>query len=479
MPQPSVGRETPAKRQESNRRGPKVTLANGLRRRGNYFQADYRRWGHGQLTLRLPGSRTPITDPIVANATYQEACAEYDRRAVDAANGLVVIHPVSLHPADYVVEFMRMRTAAKKQSPAHLDTQAHYLTRIFQETSFQQFTNIQQIGRRNVAVLMVELSTMRKAHPLPFPVANLAGIPEHLHEKTREEWEEKNNRLSPATIRIMAMALSALFTHAIDLEDYKAVHPVRRHSSVPSQYKYEEAEFLEVEEAARMLTHLETEVAHWRSPYAYEMLAVLLYTGARKEEMMGLRPEDVLWSDGEIILNGTKTDGSKRRIPLWPALARILRAFFDREGLFKKSRALVFPGAPRAGKKGQTEEQRRNSMLNLLKRLARDVGISKAITHHTMRHTYASVRLQMVQNVNGKLVNVTKHTVMKEMGHASEQLLDRLYGHVLRGRLAITELDYTAACVVTHCESKPASANALLGAATLPSEGAAGGMAAA
>lgn len=433
-------------RKKANHHVDGVTLVDGLRPHGAGFQADFRRWGGGQPTLRFPGSSDAIRDPAVANARYLAACGELEHRAKDAANGLSVTE-TSMHPTDYIPAFMRVRYATSALTKEYLDGQAHYLGRIFEETSFKALTSIQQIDRKAITQLVLDLSAMRKAHPQPFPPEQLLGIPVGQHKESRRIWDEMNNRLSPETVRVMIMALSALITHAIHEGDYTAAHPVSRHRHVPKQSQQSEAEFLEVEEAGRMLARLESEVSHWRSPYAYEMFAVLLYTGMRKHEMMRMRPQDIRWEEGRIMIYGTKNDRGRRSVRLWPALAAILRPFFDREGLFETPRSLLFPGSPRAGRKGQNV-QRRESMLRVIKRVARDVGIKKLVTHHTTRHTYASVRLQMVQNVDGRLVPVAKLEIMRELGHGSEKMLDRVYGHVLQGRFACTELDYMAAPVV-------------------------------
>jgi integrase len=453
-----------------------VVLPPGLRPRGAGFQADFREWGHGQPTLKHSKTGQTVTDPTVAKEEYPAQCRALAEHAAKAANGHAqddAAASCSLAPADYVPRYVALRYAQaeaglakklkrkfgamppterdRKRALGYVRSIDHYLERIFGETSFATLTSIQQITRKRIKDLVAELYEMRVAHPKPMPkkvAARIAKLPVEEATVERERWEREHHFLKPPTIRVMMMALSGLLTHAIDNEEYEGGNPCSRHKAIPPQYKYGPGEWLEVREAQRLLDYLATVAPHWRNPYGYEMTATLLYTGMRKDEMMIMAPDQLDFVNKLVHIRGTKTDASVARVvPMWPAYEAIMRAFYEREGLLVgdrvvRKRPLLFPGRPRGGKQGAAPVQKRDSMLPLLKRAAQAVGIKKKIVHHTMRHTYASVRVQMVEEVGGKLVNVTKDTVRRELGHESEGVLDAVYVHELEKRLPMTQLDY-------------------------------------
>jgi integrase len=477
-----LARETAAKRGPAAKASRKAKVKNvfevggvelppGLRPRSGGFQADLRAWGRGQVILRHSVTGMKVTDPAVAKAEYEALCRTLSGDAARIANGLASVE--SLHPSHYVAEFVRLKYAKAERElqatlarkfgtiePSKRDRQRamgyvqaidHFLERIFTETSFKELTSIQQITRKRVTTLVGELHEMRVRHPVAMPVqlrANLAALPAEMAAEAAARWDRDANHLSSATIRRMMMALSALMSHAVDNGDYEGGNPCSRHKAIPPQYKYSPATWLEIDEANRILEYLATTVTHWRNPYAYEMAATLLYTGMRKDEMMLMSPDQLDFRAKAVHVRGSKTERSvARTVRLWPAYEAIMRPFYEREGLLDGNRviakrALLFPGRPRAGKQGEAKVQKRDSMLSLLKRVARAVGITKQIVHHTTRHTYVSVRIQMVEHVNGRTVNVTKDKVRREIGHDHESTLDKVYAHALEGRYAMEELDY-------------------------------------
>jgi integrase len=441
-----------------------VTLVDGLRLRGDTFQADFRNWGRGQPRLTDPQSGLRVTDPTVANRLYLTLCKQYEQEQKAIGNGELSPRDVTarraaeakrLAPKAYSLQYIADLTDRSEKERAgkpdeYVRGVGRHLARIVDETSFKDLKSIQQIDRREVGELVRQLLRMKRAHPKPYP-DDFARLGPEEWKKATATFDAEHNLLSPATVRVMMMALSGMITHAIDNNDYHKGNPVSRHKMVPPQYEYHEASFLEIAQAGLLLEVLESQVGHHRNRFAYEMLAVLLYTGMRVTEMFRMAPWHVDFEGDRILVYSLKKSKKAqnrppRTVPLWPALRQILLAFYKREGLLEnpRRRQLLFPGRPLKGKNSQVKEQPRQSIARLLARVGKDAGIDIHIHAHLTRHTYAAARLSMVNNVNGRLVNVTKHEVAKELGHDGERMLDQVYGHVLLGRYAMTELDYSS-----------------------------------
>jgi len=149
------------------------------------------------------------------------------------------------------------------------------------------------------------------------------------------------------------------------------------------------------------------------------MLELLYATGLRVSELVGLKLEDLQLEVGYLFAFGK---GSKRRIvPMGETaifeLRRYLgagRPFFERD-----------PASPhlflnRAGK-GLT----RQGFWKIIKRRARQAGIGKNITPHTLRHSFATHLLE-----NG----ADLRAVQTMLGHADISTT-QIYTHVTRERL--------------------------------------------
>src|SRR5207237_9100483 len=111
-------------------------------------------------------------------------------------------------------------------------------------------------------------------------------------------------------------------------------------------------------------------------------------TGARVSELVGLKLQDVLYEDGLARIFGK---GSKERIVPVGRRALGAVALYVREirpGLDKgRGRGLVFLNA-------RGTPLSRVGAWSIIKRAARLAGLTKRLTPHTLRHTYAAHLLQ-------------------------------------------------------------------------------------
>jgi integrase len=231
------------------------------------------------------------------------------------------------------------------------------------------------------------------------------------------------------------------------------------------------------------------------SPYVLEQAALPLYTGARGREVQMQRWEWVDWEHNIIRVWTAKQHGPAhelydperlREVPLWPQLRTILEAYRRRQGdpvaglMFPMTRASMRPIVHEEPMEiGGDSHKSLRAILRLRgviagekdritkKKRLKDGTFQPAVTHkgppllfegkpgydlgnREFRHTYCAVRLQTVEpaaGAPGEFVPVSQRTVEVEMGHSSEDMVKRIYGHVKVGpqrRLQHVEYQVTA-----------------------------------
>lgn len=165
--------------------------------------------------------------------------------------------------------------------------------------------------------------------------------------------------------------------------------------------------FLTQEEADRLLGALKA-----KSQQLYEVALVSLQSGARAEEIMGLKWSDLDFKNMTMTLWDTKNTNTR--------MARMTNEI--KEVLLKKrgnsSSALVFPG------KNDIQSKQISATFG---RTVEELGFNKnnpdrrmKVVFHTLRHTYASWLVQ-----NGESL----YTVKELMGHSTLAMTER-YAHL-------------------------------------------------
>jgi integrase/recombinase XerD len=117
------------------------------------------------------------------------------------------------------------------------------------------------------------------------------------------------------------------------------------------------------------------------------LLMVLYGTGMRRAEVSLLKVRDVD-SQRMIIRVERGKGGAGRDLPLTPALLETLREYWR----WKKPRTYLFPSCE--GKRGQDQPISDKTVWYACKETSRHAGITKHVTPHTLRHSWATHLLE-------------------------------------------------------------------------------------
>lgn len=197
--------------------------------------------------------------------------------------------------------------------------------------------------------------------------------------------------LAPATIQRKVHALSSLYRFLQDLGLVRGnpTHGVRL-PRIPETVR----NVLDEEQAARVLSRAET-------PWERCALALLLGTGIRRGELVAIRVEDLDLERSELLVRGK--GGRHRTVPLAPGVLKEVETYLECRYPQRQATDLLL-------------QNRLNRRLNgrlvaeMLRRIVYRAGITRKITPHCLRHTFAT---QLIRN------GVDVETVRELLGHAS------------------------------------------------------------
>ena len=234
-------------------------------------------------------------------------------------------------------------------------------------------------------------------------------------------YDLKDLGLAPATIRRQISAIRTYYRFLVG-EGHATRDPSERLES-PKQWRTLPT-VLTVAEVGRLLAAPNTD-----EPLAIRDRALLEFTyatGARVSEVVGLRPQDLLYEDGLARIFGK---GAKERIVPVGRRALGAVALYAREirpGLDKgKGRGILFlnaRGAPLS----------RVGAWTIIRRAAKQAGLTKRVTPHTLRHSFATHLLEGGADLRA---------VQEMLGHA-DLATTQLYTHVDREYLRTVHRQY-------------------------------------
>lgn len=348
---------------------------------------DFRHLGGGREALCLPGTKRGVTDPELAEALFEKRTAALREARLRGAAGLP--QPATL--AAFAAEHLMAKAKGGKSTEAWLVQCERHLKRAVAEFGADR-----------------ELSTITTAEVRHW-VGRLAA-----------------EGLSGSSQRHVIFTLSNLFRRAqSESRVLPGYNPVAALLEKPSARR-EEARWLEVHQGALLLEAARCyrpTRADLGMPFAYPLIAAFLLTGGRRAEVLGLEVDDVSFDRKTVTFRENqwrrlKTAGSHRVVPLWPQFEQILRPCVFGE---RPPARLLFPSF-RTGAETMLTDVRK-----LLDAVAVRAGWKAGeLTPKIFRHTYASARLQTLDR--GAPVSV--FTVSRELGHGSEALVKRIYGHL-------------------------------------------------
>ena len=180
-----------------------------------------------------------------------------------------------------------------------------------------------------------------------------------------------------------------------------------------------------------------------KAPERYKaLLTTAILTGARQAELLALTWDNVDWEHqqicvrrslcrqrdekGGIVFNPPKTKAGNRRVDMAPELVKALKDWrtmqqLDRECMSDKNRAqaeeydLVFPSP--TGYPESHSNMLRDGFYPALK-----ASKIKKIKFHWLRHTYASLLIEMKENLA---------YIASQLGHSSPEITLRVYTHFI------------------------------------------------
>ncbi|PYO82052.1 MAG: site-specific tyrosine recombinase XerD [Gemmatimonadetes bacterium] len=234
-------------------------------------------------------------------------------------------------------------------------------------------------------------------------------------------YDLKDLGLSPATIRRQISAVRTYYRFLVG-EGRVTRDPSERVES-PRQWRRLPS-VLTVAEVERLLAAPNTD-----EPLAIRdraLLELAYATGARVSELVALRLSDILYEDGlaRVFGKGSKqrlVPAGRRALGAVALYAREIRPRFDKG----KGRGILFLNA-------RGTPLSRVGAWTIIKRAARQAGLTKHVTPHTLRHTFATHLLEGGADLRA---------VQEMLGHA-DLATTQLYTHVDRDYLRTVHKSY-------------------------------------
>jgi len=171
------------------------------------------------------------------------------------------------------------------------------------------------------------------------------------------------------------------------------------------------------------------------NPY-YAYFYTLLYTGARRNELLGLKWDDIDLigltlhidrsfedlKDGKVITKPTKTDKG-RTIDLPPSCARVLREYKEKRADERIMLGKVLSKEDPVFTYADGRPFQPSGVSHAFAKLVRQTGV-KPIRLHDLRHSHASIMLK--KGIHPKVVQ-------ERLGHSSIQVTLDIYSDVMPG----------------------------------------------
>ena len=253
--------------------------------------------------------------------------------------------------------------------------------------------------------------------------------PDHLNRlyaKLAEPGENKRtgSGLSQKTIIEHHRVISSILSQAVK-EQLVPANIAQR--ATPPKNSKKEMHAFEVEEVQAILEALESEPLKWQV-----MTQLLIATGARRGEIMGLRWKNVDWDNNRLFLcenrvytpksgaiSTTLKTGENRYVSISPAVLDLLKRWQAEQAEFYKFLGITPSDYVLTAEDGQPMHP--DSPTDWLAKFAKRHNLPP-IHPHKFRHTQASLLISE---------GVDSLTVSKRLGHAKVSTTLDIYSHVL------------------------------------------------
>lgn len=211
-----------------------------------------------------------------------------------------------------------------------------------------------------------------------------------LSEVRREDVIRYRNALmreySPSTVALRLSVLSQVFEEA-KIRGMVEKNPLERLRR-PKLSRESTTEGLTEKEAAVMLTTCDRSKVKGARDYA--LLKLMLYTALRRSEVCALRWGDIHQERGHWVLWIRGKGGRLGKVKLQVAVLRAIEEYFGISGRENSPEAPLFVAAQH--NRGEVPLST-NTIAQIIKRRAKQAGITKRITPHSLRHTAITLAL--------------------------------------------------------------------------------------
>jgi len=203
-------------------------------------------------------------------------------------------------------------------------------------------------------------------------------------------------KVSDSGLNTIVSAIKFYFTKVVYLEQFELDKIKRPRKSRPLPT------VLSTKEVQRMLNNT--------SNIKHRCILFTLYSsGLRRQELLNLRVSDLLWERNQIFIKASK--GKKDRYVQFSDLTQmIMKDYLDAY----KPQYWIFEGAD------QKTQYFASSVLNVVKASAKRAGISRRVTTHVLRHSFATHSLEF---------GIDLSYIQKLLGH-SDVRTTMIYTHV-------------------------------------------------
>ncbi|MBC8368215.1 site-specific integrase [bacterium] len=227
---------------------------------------------------------------------------------------------------------------------------------------------------------------------------------------------KKYSKLSNRTVNATLILLGSILQGAL-MDGFITVNAARLVKKLPLEHR--EMEILKPKEIQKVLA-----AAKEKDWDLYVMIYVLVMTGMRRGEMLGLDWKSINFAEKTIVIRRSytsnrfqkpKTRLSRRSVNMTPSVIKTLKEHRVKRGNPSSSTLLFDRGD------GKPQDPT-NLSKDIWTRLLRAAGIRESVRIHDLRHTFCSMLL--AQGASPKYIQ-------SQLGHSSIMVTMDRYGHLM------------------------------------------------